>query len=72
MNIIKNLDSQEIIKSIEPYQVVTFDVFDTLVKRDIKSFIFFFLLCLLEGSYYKSNNALIAFCNIERGNYISE
>lgn len=33
-----NLDSKKIIEQIEPYPVVTFDVFDTLVKRNVTSF----------------------------------
>lgn len=54
MNIIKNLDSQKIIKSIEPYQVVTFDVFDTLVKRDIKSFKD--MVSLMDEEYFHKTN----------------
>ena len=54
MNIIKNLDSQEIIKSIEPYQVVTCDVFDTLVKRDIKSFKD--MVSLVDEEYFRKTN----------------
>lgn len=33
-----NLNSQEIINRIKPFSIVTFDVFDTLVKRDATSF----------------------------------
>lgn len=33
-----NLDSKSIIEWIEPYPVVTFDVFDTLIKRNVTSF----------------------------------
>jgi len=33
-----NLDSKRIIELIEPYPAVTFDVFDTLIKRNVTSF----------------------------------
>lgn len=49
-----NLDSYEIIKCIEPYPIVTFDVFDTLIKRDIKSFRD--VTALMEGEYFDRTN----------------
>lgn len=61
----KKLDSQEIINSIESYSVVTFDVFDTLVKRDTKSFKD--MVSLMDDEYFsKTNNHLPVYFYRER------
>lgn len=49
-----NLDSYEIIKCIESYPIVTFDVFDTLIKRDIKSFRD--ITALMDREYFRKTN----------------
>lgn len=37
-DILIELNAKEIIECIKPYPIITFDVFDTLIKRDVKCF----------------------------------
>ena len=54
INSFPNLKSEEIIRRIKPFSVVSFDIFDTLIKRNIlgKEEVF----NLVEKEYNKQNN----------------